>query len=104
MMLLLRDRLIITFKEIDITLNRMFRTALRRARNYVTFDFAIRGGYRIIIFISIYSEFPISNGFITSSLNGKERKRIWIQVNHLNHKQNCDHYLHIFGYTYFLTR
>lgn len=50
-MMLLRDRPIITFKEIDIILNRMFRTALRRARNYVTSDFAIRGGYRIIIFI-----------------------------------------------------
>lgn len=98
MMLLLRDRLIIIFKEIDIILNRVFRTILPRARNYVRF--AIRGGYRIIIFTSICSEFPISSGFIASPLNGKERERerIWIQVNHFNYKQNCA----IITYTYFI--
>lgn len=79
MILLLHDRLIITFKETDITLNRVSRTVLRRAHNYVTSDLRYvytRLSQLIIIFISICSEFPIiSTGFYFESLlNGKKKR------------------------------
>lgn len=104
MMLLLRDRLIITFKETDITLNRVSRTALRRAYNYITTDLRYiytRLSQLIIIFISICSESPIISTGFTSSLakwkKKRERNRVWIKLN-LPFKSQAkfyNHHLHV---------